>query len=62
MRSTARSSGDEEPLAIWVTGDDMTNVVIDTKEDCVILLVDGRFPSYDKRGKGSYGSNPLYSP
>ena len=45
MRSTARSSGDEKPLAIWVTGDDMTNVVIETKEDCVVLLVDGRSPS-----------------
>lgn len=45
MRSTARSGGDEEPLVIWVAGDDMTNVVIDTKENCVILLVDGRSPS-----------------
>ena len=45
MRSRARSGNDEEPLAISVRGDDMTNVVIDTKEDCVILLVDGRCPS-----------------
>jgi len=62
MRSVASSGDDEEPLAISVRGDDRTNVRIDTKEDCVILLADGRSPSYLKRGKGSYGNNPFYPP
>jgi hypothetical protein len=44
MRSMARSGIDEEPLAVSGRGNGRTNVLIDAKEDVVILLVDGKSP------------------